>query len=113
MGERVLKRQQDRESSLRKRREELGLTQRDIALVLGKTDQTISNWETGLYEPKMTPRETKALCRLLKWTIEELPDDFGAPRSRSAGRLLRASRYGAIMFARKRRSPCPRTTDER
>lgn len=36
--------QQERESSLRKRREELGLTQRDIALALGKTDQTISNW---------------------------------------------------------------------
>jgi len=48
-----------------KRREELGLTQRNIALALGKTDQTISNWETGIYEPKMTPRETKVLCRLL------------------------------------------------
>ncbi|AFZ20681.1 helix-turn-helix transcriptional regulator [Allocoleopsis franciscana] len=78
-------RQQERESPLRKRREELGLTQRDIALALGKTDQTISNWETGLYEPKMTPREVKALCRLLKWTLEEMPDDFGAVRSQSEG----------------------------
>lgn len=74
-------RQQARESSLRKRREELGLTQRDIALALDKTVQTISNWETGLYEPKMTPREVKALCRLLKWTLEEMPDDFGQTRS--------------------------------
>lgn len=74
-------RQQARESSLRKRREELGLTQRDIALALDKTVQTISNWETGLYEPKMTPREVKALCRLLKWSLEEMPDDFGQTRS--------------------------------
>lgn len=73
--------QQARESSLRKRREELGLTQRDIAQALDKTVQTISNWETGLYEPKMTPREVKALCRLLKWTLEEMPDDFGQMRS--------------------------------
>jgi transcriptional regulator with XRE-family HTH domain len=76
-------RQQERTSTLRKRREELGLTQRDIALALGKTDQTISNWETGIYEPKMTPREVKALCRLLKWTLEEMPDDFGQTRSQS------------------------------
>lgn len=76
-------RQQERESSLRKRREELGLTQRDIALALDKTVQTISNWETGTYEPKMTPRETKVLCRLLKWTLEEMPDDFGPMRSQS------------------------------
>ncbi|MBD1896594.1 helix-turn-helix domain-containing protein [Trichocoleus sp. DQ-A3] len=74
-------RQQERESPLRQRREELGLTQRDIALALGKTDQTISNWETGMYEPKLTPREMKALCRLLKWTLEELPDEFGSLRS--------------------------------
>jgi DNA-binding XRE family transcriptional regulator len=78
-------RQQERESSLRKRREELGLTQRDIALALDKTVQTISNWETGTYEPKMTPRETKVLCRLLKWTLEEMPDDFGSMRSQSQG----------------------------
>ncbi len=76
-------RQQQRESALKRRREELGLTQRDIAQALDKTVQTISNWETGIYEPKMTPREVKALCRLLKWTLEEMPDDFGAVRSQS------------------------------
>ncbi|HEY9299208.1 MULTISPECIES: helix-turn-helix transcriptional regulator [unclassified Coleofasciculus] len=70
----------DRESPLKRRREELGLTQRDVALALGKTVQTVSNWETGLYEPKLTPRDLKALCRLLKWTLEELPDYFGSPQ---------------------------------
>ncbi|MBD1838070.1 helix-turn-helix transcriptional regulator [Coleofasciculus sp. FACHB-64] len=68
----------DGESPLKRRREELGLTQRDVALALGKTVQTVSNWETGLYEPKLTPRDLKALCRLLKWTLEELPDYFGS-----------------------------------
>jgi hypothetical protein len=33
----------------------------------------------------MTPREVKALCRLLKWTLEEMPDDFGAVRSQYEG----------------------------
>ncbi|HBL11177.1 MAG TPA: XRE family transcriptional regulator [Cyanobacteria bacterium UBA11162] len=75
--------QQDRESPLKQRREELGLTQRDIAQTLGKTVQTISNWETGIYEPKMTPREIKVLCRLLNWTLEEMPDEFGVVRSQS------------------------------
>ncbi len=68
---------QPKESPLKRRREELGLTQRDIGLALGKTDQTISNWETGIYEPKMTPREFKKLCELLKWSIEDMPEDFG------------------------------------
>ena len=78
-------RPQERESPLKQRREELGLTQRDIALALDKTVQTISNWETGTYEAKLTLREIKALCRLLKWTLEEMPDEFGVPRSQSGG----------------------------
>jgi DNA-binding XRE family transcriptional regulator len=66
-----------KDSPLRRRREELGLTQRDIGLVLGKTDQTISNWETGIYEPKMTPREFKRLCEVLHWSIQDVPEYFG------------------------------------
>lgn len=65
------------ESPLKLRREELGLTQRDIGQVLGKTDQTISNWETGIYEPKMTPREFKRLCEILGWSLDDIPEDFG------------------------------------
>jgi transcriptional regulator with XRE-family HTH domain len=68
---------QRNESPLKRRREQLGLTQRDIATALGKTDQTISNWETGVYEPKMTPREFKQLCELLQWALDDIPDDFG------------------------------------
>lgn len=68
------------ESPLKQRREELGLTQRDIGSALGKTDQTISNWETGIYEPKMTPREFKQLCEILQWSLEDVPEDFGPIR---------------------------------
>jgi DNA-binding XRE family transcriptional regulator len=66
-----------KESPLKRRREELGLTQRDVGLVLGKTDQTISNWETGIYEPKMTPREFKRLCEVLRWSLSDIPENFG------------------------------------
>jgi transcriptional regulator with XRE-family HTH domain len=75
------KRQQEGESPLKQRREALGLTQRDVALALNKTVQTISNWETGIYEPKMTPREVKALCRLLQWNLDDMPDDFAPPKA--------------------------------
>mgnify|MGYP005851963063 CR=1 FL=1 len=75
------KRQQEGESPLKQRREALGLTQRDVALALNKTVQTISNWETGIYEPKMTPREVKALCRLLHWNLDDMPDDFAPPKA--------------------------------
>lgn len=69
---------QPKESPLKQRREELGLTQRDIGLALGKTDQTISNWETGIYESKMTPREFRELCKVLQWSLlEDIPEDFG------------------------------------
>ncbi|WP_416665898.1 helix-turn-helix transcriptional regulator [Egbenema bharatensis] len=77
----VEKRQQEGESLLKQRREALGLTQRDVALALNKTVQTISNWETGIYEPKMTPREVKALCRLLQWNLDDMPDDFAPPKA--------------------------------
>jgi transcriptional regulator with XRE-family HTH domain len=53
-------RQKERDSPLKKRREELGLTQRDIALALDKTVQTISNWETGIYS------QSKSFVKTLK-----------------------------------------------
>ena len=70
---------QPKESPLKRRREELGLTHRDIGLALGKTDQTISNWETGIYEPKLTPREFRKLCEILHWSLEDIPINFGPP----------------------------------
>ncbi len=66
------------DSVLKQRREELGLTQRDVATAANVSVQTVSNWETGRYkEAKLTLPQVKALCRILQWTIEDLPDDLG------------------------------------
>ncbi|MCC5644754.1 helix-turn-helix domain-containing protein [Nostoc sp. CHAB 5824] len=53
-------------------RTKANLTQRQVAEALGKTDQTVSNWENGVRSPKLTPSETLILCRVLKCTLEEL-----------------------------------------
>ncbi|MBE9068949.1 helix-turn-helix transcriptional regulator [Leptolyngbya cf. ectocarpi LEGE 11479] len=67
-----------KESALKRRREELGLKQRDIAAGVNVSMQTVSNWETGRYkEAKLTLPQVKALCRVLQWSIEELPDELG------------------------------------
>ncbi|MEB3181725.1 MAG: helix-turn-helix transcriptional regulator [Nostocaceae cyanobacterium] len=38
------------ESPLKRRREELGLSQREVASAINVSVQTISNWETGRYK---------------------------------------------------------------
>ncbi|MGG6295266.1 helix-turn-helix transcriptional regulator [Leptolyngbya sp. AN02str] len=55
-------------------REKLGLTQRQVAEAIGVTDQTVSNWERGVYAPKLTPRQTAKLCQTLSLTVQELAD---------------------------------------
>ncbi|MEQ8757458.1 MAG: helix-turn-helix transcriptional regulator [Coleofasciculus sp. G1-WW12-02] len=75
---------QEQESPLKQRRDELGLTQRDVAMAVDVSVQTVSNWETGRYkEAKLTLPQVKALCRVLCWSIDDLPDDLASPRSRS------------------------------
>jgi len=57
--------------SLRKQR---SLSQRNIAHVLGVTDQTVSNWEQGRSEPRLTIRQVVLLCRILDCTLTDLDD---------------------------------------
>ncbi|MEO0409403.1 MAG: helix-turn-helix transcriptional regulator [Cyanobacteria bacterium P01_A01_bin.135] len=52
------------------------LTQKQIADALGITVQTVSNWEVGRAEPKLTIRQFKALLQILDCSVEELPDEF-------------------------------------
>ncbi|MBD1852406.1 helix-turn-helix transcriptional regulator [Leptolyngbya sp. FACHB-711] len=67
----------EKESPLKKRRDELGLTQRDVAIAINVSVQTVSNWETGRFkEVRLTLPQVKALCRVLQWSIDDLPDDF-------------------------------------
>jgi len=42
------------EESIRKLREKLELTQAEMAEELGTRQQTISEWETGMYRPRGT-----------------------------------------------------------
>lgn len=54
-----------------------GITQKDLAEALGVNEQTVSNWEVGRTEPKLSPKQYKALLRILQITSDQLPDDFG------------------------------------
>ena len=53
-------------------REELGLTQKDIADGIGTTVQTISNWERGASKPKLTFIQTYKITQVLKKDLKEL-----------------------------------------
>jgi DNA-binding XRE family transcriptional regulator len=80
------KQELEQESPLKKRRDELGLTQRDVAVAADVSVQTVSNWETGRYRgARLTLPQVKALCRVLQWSIEDLPDDLAPPRLQSEG----------------------------
>ena len=70
-------RSSEKESPLKKRRDELGLTQREVEAAIDVSVQTASNWETGRFkEVRLTLPQVKALCRVLEWTVEDLPNDF-------------------------------------
>ncbi len=51
MGKRAVKYQWDNES-IRELRSHLGLTQQQMSEELGTRQQTISEWETGMYRPR-------------------------------------------------------------
>lgn len=64
-------------SWLAEMRKQLGLTQEDLARAIDVTPRTILNWENGHSEPRLTIRQTKALCRTLQIDrISEIPDDL-------------------------------------
>jgi DNA-binding XRE family transcriptional regulator len=50
------------------------VTQRQIALELGVTVTTVQNWEADRHIPKLYPKQMKALCDLLKFTVDDLAD---------------------------------------
>ena len=65
--------EQEQESALLKLRKSRDLTQKQIADALGVTVQTVSNWEVGRAEPKLTIRQFKALLRVLQCSVDQLP----------------------------------------
>ncbi|MEW6496804.1 MAG: helix-turn-helix transcriptional regulator [Cyanobacteriota bacterium] len=71
------------ESTLRQLRERAGLTQEELARRCGIPVRTYQRWETGETEARPSVRQIKALCRELKISIEDLPDEFAPRRSQS------------------------------
>jgi DNA-binding XRE family transcriptional regulator len=58
--------------TLMKLRQRIGLTQQELADAIGVTQKTISVWEKGSVEPKLTFEQTKQLMELLNCTLDEL-----------------------------------------
>lgn len=56
-------------------REKAGKTQREVANALGVTDQTVSNWENGVRQMKLTIRQTISLCQVLNCSLEDLLEE--------------------------------------
>jgi len=78
MSRRKVKYQWDAES-IRVLREHLGLTQQQMSEELGTRQQTISEWETGMYRPR------GGMNRLLILVAERAGFDYQAVREESEG----------------------------
>jgi transcriptional regulator with XRE-family HTH domain len=58
--------------TLPKLRKRAGLTQRHLADALGITIKTVSAWERGVVEPRLTFAEAQRLMKVLQCSFEEL-----------------------------------------
>jgi putative transcriptional regulator len=77
MPKRPNPRPEGEESALRKLREELNMSQENLARELGISIQTVSRWESDKNVPTLTVQQMKVLDRLLKSiskSIGDLPD---------------------------------------
>lgn len=57
-------------------RREKGITQKQIARALNVSEQTVRNWEHGVYEPRFTVAQMKLLCKLFGRSLDELPNQL-------------------------------------
>ncbi|WP_348251780.1 helix-turn-helix transcriptional regulator [Leptolyngbya sp. FACHB-1515] len=64
--------EENNQLTLAKLRLRAGLTQRQLADRLGITIKTISAWERGVVEPRLTFTETERLMEVLQCSLEEL-----------------------------------------
>lgn len=58
--------------TLMKLREDVGLTQRQLAQALSVTVTTVSSWENGRHEPRLTFAQTKLLTEVLRCSLDDL-----------------------------------------
>ncbi len=81
------------ELKLKELREEMRMTQRELAEKISNSQRNVSNWENGITEPDL--ETVVRLCGVFQTTIEELLglEPHGAERlSAEEWRLLRALR---------------------
>ena len=57
---------------LMKLRENVGLTQRQLAEALNVTISTVSSWENGRHEPRLTLAQTRLLTEVLMCSLDDL-----------------------------------------
>jgi transcriptional regulator with XRE-family HTH domain len=67
-------------------RQAAGLTQQELAEILGVNRATVSLWENGRQVPQLTISQVKRLCSALGVQLDDLPDDFGRPVMRDPQR---------------------------
>jgi transcriptional regulator with XRE-family HTH domain len=60
-------------------RKRAGLTQRRVAETLNKKVTTISDWERGTVQPRLSFTEVKRLMELYDCTLDELIEAFENP----------------------------------
>jgi len=79
MGTKRERRLQDSESPIEILRiQRTQLSQDDFAIHCGIFPRTYQRWIAGKTEAKLSPRQWKALMKVLNLTADEIPDDFGA-----------------------------------
>ena len=72
----------DYSKTMLKLRKRAGLTQREVAIALGITDQTVSNWENKARNPMLTPGQWLSLMRIYDCTPEELAGSISTDSDR-------------------------------
>lgn len=65
------------ESQLKQLREQAGFTQEELSRRCGIPLRSYQRWESGESAARPNIPQIKALCRELKISIEQLPDQFG------------------------------------
>ncbi|MCH2247845.1 MAG: helix-turn-helix domain-containing protein [Crocosphaera sp.] len=50
------------------------MSTRQVAIAVGVTDQTVSNWETGQRTPRLSPTQMFKLCQVLNCELKDLAD---------------------------------------
>ena len=59
------------------------ITQQELAAAIGlRSDQTVSDWESGKRIPRLTPEQTYVICQVLNCSLEEFKNAF--PRKLTA-----------------------------